>query len=1038
MATIHEQLSHRFYTWEQRGRGWKLYGEPVYPEPPFAPFENHSLPETPVIDDGRRPTILSSLWRKVAAPPPIAPVIPEPDEEPEPIPLVRDTLVEFVASLPDKLDVSKDAFEQFLLNLSMCREPIAFELLGTHKKVTAQFASHPEDAPLLSRQLQAFFPEAIFVPGNRVLEKAWNESTGDEPLAVEFGLAREFMLPLTTESKVDSFVGIVGALSALQSGELALFQVLFQPVSEAWPESIVRSVTHADGKPFFLNKPELAKAAENKVAQPLFAAIVRIFVCTDHFDRSLQIARDLAGSLRVFAHPNGNELIPLENEEYHLADHIEDVLARQTRRTGMILNSDELTGFVHLPSSVVRSPAFVRQTGKTKPVPSIVRNATGLLLGENEHAGESEAVRLTAEQRTRHVHIIGASGTGKSTLLFNLIRQDIENGEGVAVLDPHGDLIDRICGIIPAERVDDVVLVNPSDPEYSVGFNILSAHSETEKDLLASDLVAVFQRLSSSWGDQMNSVLQNAILAFLESDRKGTLADLRRFLVEPAFKSDFLKSVRDSEVLYFWQKSFPHLTGGKSIGSILTRLDTLLSKKPIRYMVSQPENKLDFADIMDSGKILLAKLPEGLLGEENSYLLGSLLISKFQQIALSRQAQEISARRDFWLYIDEFANFITPSMAKILTTTRKYRLGLTLAHHELHQLERNKDVASAVMSHPYTRIVFRVSDDDAKKLAEGFSYFEAKDLRNLQIGQAVCKVERADFDFNLSVSLPSFVDEQAATVRRNEVITASRRKYAVPRADVEAFLAKSLVVPVRAEPAPKPSAEKPPPVLAPTPESSKVAEPPKETVSEKKISSPPPAAVEKPPANLAERESPPIPELGRGGNVHKSVQERIQKEAHVLGFHAEREKTINAANEAVDVLLSRGDLSIAAEITITTTVDHEFGNVKKCLAAGFSRVAMISPSHERLKLIAEAVKAGLGEKAVKVGYYTPDEFIAELRKIAIEIPLRAELDSPALPDERISRGYKIRRIVAKTTEAERQSKETITHKAMAEAMKRKR
>ena len=251
-------------------------------------------------------------------------------------------------------------------------------------------------------------------------------------------------------------------------------------------------------------------------------------------------------------------------------------------------------------------------------------------------------------------------------MLFNLIRQDIEKGKGVAVLDPHGDLIDRICGIIPESRIKDVVLVDPSDSEYSVGFNILSAHSDLEKNLLASDLVSVFQRLSTSWGDQMNSVLKNAILAFLESDRHGTLADLQQFLIETPFRNEFLKSVRDSYVVNYWQKSFPLLSGTKSIGSILTRLDTFLAQKPIRYMVSQPENRLDFADIMDSSKIFLAKLPEGLLGRENSHLLGTLLVSKFQQIAMSRQAQQIAARRDYWLYIDEFANFITPSMAEIL------------------------------------------------------------------------------------------------------------------------------------------------------------------------------------------------------------------------------------------------------------------------------------------------------------------------------------------------------------------------------------
>ena len=752
MSRLDEQLTEQFRQWELRGRGWQVFDEPVSPEPPFVPFHGNYLPHAPAIDDGRKPTFLSSLVEKLShklstVPPPAA-VEPEPDEKPEPKSLVREKLIEFQASLPDKLDVSREAFEQFLLNLSSCHEPIAFELLGTHKRITAQFAAAVNDVPLLRRQLSAYFPEAVFVPREGALEQAWDGSKGEEVLAVEFGLAHEFMLPLAI-GKLDPFIGIIGALAELKPGELGLFQVLFQPAHEPWPESIVRSVTHADGKPFFVNSAELAGATEKKIARPLFAAVVRILIRAGELERMLQLARDLAGSLRVFAHPQGNELIPLHNQDYPFEKHIEDVLRRQSRRSGMILNSDELIGFVHLPSSAVRSPAFQRQTTKTKAAPLIVRHANGLLLGNNEHAGETVEVRLSPEQRVHHTHIIGASGTGKSTLLFNLIQQDIENNEGVAVLDPHGDLIDRILGIIPSERINDVILVDPSDDQFSIGFNILSAHSDLEKNLLASDLVAVFQRLSTSWGDQMNSVLQNAILAFLESDRRGTIADLRRFLIETPFRNEFLKSVKDSEVVYYWQKSFPHLSGNKSIGSILTRLDAFLAQKPIRYMVSQPENRLDFAHIMDMGKIFLAKLPEGILGRENSHLLGTLLVSKFQQIAMSRQAQQITSRRDYWIYIDEFANFITPSMAEILSGARKYRIGLTLAHHELHQLQRSPDVASAVMTHPYTRIVFRVGDDDAKKLAEGFAFFEAKDLRNLETGQAVCRVERSDFDFNL-------------------------------------------------------------------------------------------------------------------------------------------------------------------------------------------------------------------------------------------------------------------------------------------------
>ena len=176
---------------------------------------------------------------------------------------------------------------------------------------------------------------------------------------------------------------------------------------------------------------------------------------------------------------------------------------------------------------------------------------------ENDHAGKTVRVTQSPEQRVRHTYLIGASGTGKSTLLLNMIVQDIQNGEGLAVLDPHGDLIDQILTHVPKERIDDIVLLDPSDEEYPVGFNILSAHSELERNLLASDLVSVFRRLSTSWGDQMTAVLGNAILAFLESSEGGTLADLRKFLVEAEFRNRFLETVRDQEVIYYWRKEFP-------------------------------------------------------------------------------------------------------------------------------------------------------------------------------------------------------------------------------------------------------------------------------------------------------------------------------------------------------------------------------------------------------------------------------------------------------------------------------------------------
>ena len=960
MPTAHEQFSEQFRRWELRGRGWQVFEEPVHPEPPFVPFHGHYLPEATAIDDGRRPTLLSSLYRKLTSPrPEPPPVVPEPEEEPEPQSLVRDKLIELQTSLPADLDIGRDAFEQFLRNLALCDEPVAFELLGSAGRVCVQFTASAMDAPQVRRQLQAYFPEATFQTKEGALEQAWKSCQGDEMLVCEFGLAREFMFTLAS-GKLDPFIGMVGALSELSPGDLGLFQILFQPAQEPWAANILHSVTHADGRPFFNNRPELAGAAENKIKLPLYAAVVRLATKGETHERALQIACDMASSLRVFAQPQGNELIPLENDEtYPFDEHIEDVIRRQSRRSGMLLNSAELIGFVHLPSSAVRSPALARDAGKTKAAPAIVRNRTGLLLGSNVHNGESTDVRLTPEQRVRHTHIIGATGTGKSTLLFNLIRQDIENRQGVGVLDPSGDLIDRILDIIPDSRIDDVILVNPYDTDFPIGFNILQAHSEDEKNVLASDLVSMFRRLSTSWGDQMDVVLRNAILAFLESSTGGTLADLRSFLIDDDFRNQFLTTVREEAVVDFWRKVFPRLTGGKSIGSVLTRLHTFLDQKPFRLMVTQRENRLDFADIMDTGKIFLAKLPEGLMGAEDSYTLGTLLVSKFQQTAMARQAQAASDRPDFWLYIDEFDNFITPSMAWILSKTRKYRLGLTLAHHELHQLQADSKVASAVMSNPATRIVFRVGDDDAKKLAEGFSFFEAQDFKNLADGQAICRVERSDFDFNLSVPWPEKADEAEAVMRREKIINTSRAKYGTPRAQ-----GKTTSPPTSegGQPSPKTAKLETPPVTAPI------------------LASPPPAAIPH------VTETPKDAEIPKPTETERSIKDIIIPEAESLDYTVKEEITIPGHGRP-DLILNRGKRTIACEISATTPPEMEADHIRLRLKAGFGHIAVVSANRRKLKLIGESfLRLGVDADISKVGFYTPQEFITQLFNWAADDP----------------------------------------------------
>jgi hypothetical protein len=375
-------------------------------------------------------------------------------------------------------------------------------------------------------------------------------------------------------------------------------------------------------------------------------------------------------------------------------------------------------------------------------------------------------------------------------------------------------------------------------------------------------------------------------------------------------------------------------------------------------------------------------------------------------------------------------------MAEILSGARKYRIGLTLAHHELHQLQRSPEVASAVMTHPYTRIVFRVGDDDAKKLAEGFSFFESKDLRNLEIGQAVCRVERSDFDFNLSVPLFPSPDAAAVAARRQEVITCSRKNYGTARADVEAMLVKSrmsLVEPPPDQPESKlPSAPAPPvthlpPALGaveasrpplPPPQIPQSSESPKVTEIQKVVA--PPTKVEA----VAVRK-----DLGRGGAQHQAIQKRIKEAAEALGFRSVIEKPVLDGQGSVDLWLERTGQNIACEISISTTIDHEVGNVAKCLKAGVPKVAVICLDEERLRKISNAVSGSLGsELAARVEYFQPDPFIAFLKA----------LQSPApQPSETEYGGYKIKRSAPKLSPMEQKQKEDIAHHIMADVMRKK-
>lgn len=961
----YDAITRNFYAWEIRGRGWQVYDYLVSLEPPFRPFMWHFPARPAVADENRVETTASSFakWffkekkdspRTLGLDPmPLADLYAKPFKDDAP-------LREIGIVLPERVAVSPGLAEHLLVGLASCLYPLAFEVLGLTDSLRLQITCRVPDEDRVAHQLRAFFPDALLLADGEYLGPEWSGLHGSAAV-LEFGLAREFVLPLKVprDFRPDPLLPLLGALSEVRAGEIACLQILFEPVTMPWGRDILRAVHTYRGEPFFLDAPEFTKVAVEKAAQPLFASVVRLAAKARDAERAWSLMRGASGGLLPMAH--WNELLPLsEDEEIDLEA---DLLARTTHRSGMLLGLDELATLVHPPHESVRLAKLLREVRASKAPPSGVMGE-GVTLGTNIHEGRRTAVRLPRDLRMRHVHVVGASGSGKSTLFTQMILGDLARGEGLAVLDPHGDLVDEILSRFPEGRDEDLILFDPADEEVSLGWNMLEARTEIEKTLLASDLVGVFRRLSTSWGDQMNSVLANGIVAFLESETGGTLLELRRFLVDREFRGEFLRTVSDPEVLYYWQKEFPLLVG-KPQGPILTRLDTFLRPKLVRRVVVEREHRLDFRGIVDRGQVFLAKLAQGAIGEENAALLGSLLVSAFHQAAISRQDLAPGARRHFFLYLDEFHEFATPSMAALLTGARKYRLGLTLAHQELRQLEaKNREVASALLGNAATRIVFRVGEDDARDLERGFSAFTGSDLQNLAVGEAVVRVERKDFDFNLATPALPALDSRAGD-RREHLVALMRERF------------------------PKSVPEDLPPATPPP--SSPLRTTKEEAREEKRAPTAPRPAP--PPSAPA-----PPPPLGKGGPEHQYLQELVKRWADSKGFRAVVEEPTSDGTGQVDVGLTGHGLRIACEISVTTSADHEVRNVEKCLRSGYDHVVILSTKKAHLARVEKALRAQIGAPDIaRVSCFTPEALFSFLEGRLVP-----------QPEEKMVGGYKVR------------------------------
>lgn len=355
------------------------------------------------------------------------------------------------------------------------------------------------------------------------------------------------------------------------------------------------------------------------------------------------------------------------------------------------------------------------------------------IIGETDFRNYRKRFGIRRRDRRAHTYLIGKTGTGKSTLIANLVLQDIARGEGLALLDPHGDLVDQVLQNMPVERKADLIHFNVPDATAPLAFNPLEALDPASRPLVASGLISVFQKLwPESWGPRMEYILRNALLTVVELP-DSTLLDIPRILVDADFRHWAVGMIRNLEVRKFWLREFEKYPANfrtEAIAPIQNKVGQFVTSPLLRNIIGQPKSAFDLRRIMDDGKILLVNLAKGKIGEDTAALLGSMLVTKMGLAALSRANIEERKRRDFYLYVDEFPTFTTTSFASMLAEMRKYRLNMILAQQHLSQID--EQVRDAIFGNVGTLIAFRVGASDAELLEKEFQFeFTADDLVNL-------------------------------------------------------------------------------------------------------------------------------------------------------------------------------------------------------------------------------------------------------------------------------------------------------------------
>jgi Type IV secretion-system coupling protein DNA-binding domain len=729
----------------------------------------------------------------------------------------------------------------FLEQLRGLKKPLGFSLVIERQGTSFQLSFAPEDQAAVERQLRLYFPTITVVP----VTGTPADTAQHTMLYSSVCRPRYMHLSLKTDLHLNPYSQVLAAMPAGQQEHPASVEVIFQPVSQSVVTRISDQLSgfqdrlqqYAERKaaeaakyrkeneryfgewPRWSNDPKDYEKHHDDYMEWLRSYDKKVGEVKRHYELLLEenprlVARakeqmsklaERVGLLHKKL-PSWLASVRITSDSRALVEQVERSFLRQFEtleqrwqrapsrafshlpewlpKAGLV-STDELAGLVSFPSSAIRDQRL-ETTANVMTAPPLLYTQAGIRLGTALALGANYEVTLPDQVRDRHVYVIGRTRSGKSTLLFNMILQDILRGEGVGVIDPHGDLVQRLLEHVPESRIGDTIYLNPTDEQYPVPLNILNATTQENIGVLADDLIITFRRLSESWGERMDSVLRSVVYTLLRTPG-ATFFDIQQILRDADYRKAVTRNIDFAPLREFWEYDFPQMPKDAS-QPILHRMSKFALFPTLHAMLSQSSSPLNFDQVMQEKKILLVNLSQGELGEDNSKLIGCLLVSQLQLAAMRRARLPKEQRRPFYLYIDEFQNFTSSAFEKILSEAGKYMLMLTVCHQYISQLdEGTKD---ALLGNVGTIVVLPVNEKDATQLRHSLGSYELPDILNLDAAkhEALCRpATKASDTFRFVTSAPPPQPEQnfADTIIERTRACYSRRPVA-PQPDTAA------------------------------------------------------------------------------------------------------------------------------------------------------------------------------------------------------------------------------------------------------------